>query len=163
MGSEQSSQSNSSESGSKNPKLKRGKSVPESSWPRNSQDGQHSRAASTNTSPGHSVCSDVDLPYISYTVNRPIGGNQPLAIHSSMIGSKMCAYRHRNYFLDSPKKPSIMSRGRSMQVEPQRSAKKTPKSTPKHNIVVVRAAVQENPDMDEDLFRLKVNFFLYRL
>lgn len=25
-------------------------------------------------SPGPSVCSDVDLPYISYTVNRPIGG-----------------------------------------------------------------------------------------
>ncbi|XP_060872939.1 BLOC-1-related complex subunit 5 [Metopolophium dirhodum] len=129
MGSEQSSQSNASESGSKNPKLKRGKSVPESSWPRNSQDGQHSRAASTNTSPGHSVCSDVDLPYISYMVNRPIG--------------------------DSPKKPSIMSRGRSMQVEPQRSVKKAPKSTPKHNIVVVRAAVQENPDIDEDLFRMK--------
>lgn len=74
MGSEQSSQSNSSQSGSKNPKLKRGKSVPESSWPRNSQDGQQSKAASANTSPGHSVCSDVDLPYISYTVNRPIGG-----------------------------------------------------------------------------------------
>lgn len=26
-------------------------------------------------SPGPSVCSDIDLPYISYTVNRPIGGN----------------------------------------------------------------------------------------
>lgn len=25
-------------------------------------------------SPGPSVCSDTDLPYISYTVNRPIGG-----------------------------------------------------------------------------------------
>lgn len=25
-------------------------------------------------SPGPSVCSDIDLPYISYTVNRPIGG-----------------------------------------------------------------------------------------
>lgn len=76
MGSEQSSQSNGPDSSSKNPKLKRGKSVPESSWPRSSQDGQHSRAASASTSPGHnSVCSDVDLPYVSYTVNRPIGGN----------------------------------------------------------------------------------------
>jgi len=27
-----------------------------------------------NTSPGPSICSDSDLPYISYTVNRPIGG-----------------------------------------------------------------------------------------
>lgn len=60
-------------------------------------------------------------------------------------------------YLDSPKKPSIMSRGRSVQVESQRSAKKTSKTIPKHNIVVVRAAVQENPNMDEDLFKLKVN------
>lgn len=28
-----------------------------------------------STSPGPSVCGDVDLPYISYTVNRPIGGS----------------------------------------------------------------------------------------
>lgn len=27
-----------------------------------------------STSPGPSICSDMDLPYISYTVNRPIGG-----------------------------------------------------------------------------------------
>ncbi|XP_050436986.1 BLOC-1-related complex subunit 5 [Adelges cooleyi] len=131
MGSEQSSQSNASENGSKskNVKLKRGKSVPESSWPRNSQDGQQSKAASTNTSPGHSVCSDNDLPYVSYTINRPIG--------------------------DSPKKPNIMTRGRSVQVESKRVVKKTTKATPKHNIVVVRAAVQDDQDMDEDLFRLK--------
>lgn len=82
MGSEQSSQSGGGGgSTGKNTKLKRGKSVPESSWPRgSSQDsGQHggSRAASANTSPGHSVCSDVDLPYVSYTVNRPIGGKWP--------------------------------------------------------------------------------------
>lgn len=25
-------------------------------------------------SPGPSVCGDIDLPYISYTVNQPIGG-----------------------------------------------------------------------------------------
>lgn len=45
-----------------------------------------------------------------------------------------------------------------MQVERERSKKKGPKTTPKHNIVVVRAALQENTDMDEDLFRLKVSF-----
>lgn len=50
-----------------------------------------------------------------------------------------------------------MNRGRSVQVEPKRTAKKVLKTTPKHNIVVVRAAVQDNPDMDEDLFRMKVN------
>jgi len=149
MGSEQSSQSNTSQSGSKNPKLKRGKSVPESSWPRNSsQDGQHSRAASANTSPGHSVCSENDLPYVSYTINRPIGG----IFEYNFIVTKCILIQ----CLDSPKKSSLMTRGRSMQVESKRSAKKTPKSTPKHNIVVVRSAVQENPDMDQDLFRLKV-------
>lgn len=46
-----------------------------------------------------------------------------------------------------------------MQVDTKRTIKKTVKVTPKHNIVVVRAAaLQENPDMDEDLFRLKVNY-----
>lgn len=53
-----------------------------------------------------------------------------------------------------------MTRGRSVQIESKRSAKKNQKSTPKHNIVVVRAAVQENPDMDEDLFRLKVYLYV---
>lgn len=35
-------------------------------------DGESGRPGSI--SPGPSVCSDSDLPYISYTVNRPIGG-----------------------------------------------------------------------------------------
>lgn len=34
--------------------------------------GENGRPGSI--SPGPSVCSDTDLPYISYTVNRPIGG-----------------------------------------------------------------------------------------
>lgn len=37
-----------------------------------SDDGETARPGSI--SPGPSVCSDTDLPYISYTVNRPIGG-----------------------------------------------------------------------------------------
>lgn len=53
-----------------------------------------------------------------------------------------------------------MTRGRSVQIESQKSTKKNQKTMPKHNIVVVRAAVQENPDMDEDLFRLKVYFYV---
>lgn len=155
MGSEQSSQSNAS-SQPRNPKLKRGKSVPESSWPRNSQDGQHcssSRAASANTSPGHSVCSDVDLPYVSYTVNRPIGGmyfTTKIYMNCREVNASMS-------WVDSPKKPSVMTRGRSMQADSKRSGKKNPKTMPKHNIVVVRPAVQVNPDMDEDMSRLKVN------
>ncbi|XP_050537089.1 BLOC-1-related complex subunit 5 isoform X2 [Daktulosphaira vitifoliae] len=126
-----SSQANvsSNQSKSKNMKLKRGKSVPESSWHHNSQDGHYSKAVSTNTSPGHSVCSDKDLAFVSYTINEPIG--------------------------DSPKKPSTITRGRSMQMETKKATKKLSKVAPKHNIVVVRAAVQEDKDIDEDLSRLK--------
>lgn len=39
-----------------------------------SENNEYGRPGST--SPGPSVCSDVDLPYISYTVNRPIGGKR---------------------------------------------------------------------------------------
>lgn len=37
--------------------------------------GEDGEGRPGSISPGPSVCSDSDLPYISYTVNRPIGGN----------------------------------------------------------------------------------------
>jgi hypothetical protein len=68
MGSEQSSQQGKAvRSG-----LRRGKSVPEY---RAEEKSQNEGEENTGTvSPEPSVCSDSDLPYISYTVNRPIGG-----------------------------------------------------------------------------------------
>lgn len=72
MGSEQSSQPNqASQARSRTGQLRRGKSVPEQK--RSDQENlDGSRPGSI--SPGPSICSDSDLPYISYTVNRPIGG-----------------------------------------------------------------------------------------
>lgn len=74
MGSEQSSQQGASEKLGRShlaSQLKRGKTVPGPST--QEDEGENSRNGSI--SPGPSVCSDSDLPYISYTVNRPIGGN----------------------------------------------------------------------------------------
>lgn len=70
MGSEQSSQHGKAvRSG-----LRRGKSVPDYR-PEDKQDGEDDTEDNTRTiSPEPSVCSDSELPYISYTVNRPIGG-----------------------------------------------------------------------------------------
>lgn len=39
-----------------------------------SQGSENESGRPGSISPGPSVCSDSDLPYISYTVNRPIGG-----------------------------------------------------------------------------------------
>lgn len=71
MGSEQSSQHGKSiRTG-----LRRGKSVP-NYRPENEENNDEDDDVETGTiSPEPSVCSDSDLPYISYTVNRPIGGN----------------------------------------------------------------------------------------
>lgn len=70
MGSEQSSQANPSQA-SRIGQLRRGKSVPES---KRAQEENMETSRPGSISPGPSVCSDSDLPYISYTVNRPIGG-----------------------------------------------------------------------------------------
>ncbi len=71
MGSEQSSQQGKAVRAG----LRRGKSVPDyrpDAEQRNDDDDEQNTGT---ISPEPSVCSDSDLPYISYTVNRPIGGN----------------------------------------------------------------------------------------
>lgn len=78
MGSEHSSQSNAAgkrlDANSKFANLRRQNTIanPGGSSAEYEVDGGSGRPRST--SPGPSLCSDVDLPYISYTVNRPIGG-----------------------------------------------------------------------------------------
>jgi hypothetical protein len=73
MGSEHSSQQGHVPSSGGRANLQRGKSVPERET--GPESGEGIRPGSI--SPGPSICSDSDLPYISYTVNRPIGGNAP--------------------------------------------------------------------------------------
>ncbi|CAG9855603.1 unnamed protein product [Phyllotreta striolata] len=80
-------------------------------------------------SPGPSVCSDVDLPYISYTVNRPIG--------------------------DSPKltNKQIVKKPASRRIQTPKLTKN--KST--HNIVVVRGATPSSAatEKDPEILRLQ--------
>ncbi|KAI4468238.1 bloc-1-related complex subunit 5 [Holotrichia oblita] len=79
-----------------------------------------------STSPGPSICSDSDLPYISYTVNRPIG--------------------------DSPKlsnKQLVKSKGTHRKTV-QKYIKKSV-----HNIVVVKPAISgPNVEKDPDILHL---------
>nr|XP_023018425.1 BLOC-1-related complex subunit 5 [Leptinotarsa decemlineata] len=75
-------------------------------------------------SPGPSVCSDVDLPYISYTVNRPIG-DSPKLTNKQLVKSK--------------------SRDRKPQQPKQTKLKNNT-----HNIVVVRGATLNNPSTEKD-------------
>ncbi|XP_050305837.1 BLOC-1-related complex subunit 5 isoform X2 [Anthonomus grandis grandis] len=82
-------------------------------------------------SPGPSVCSDIDLPYISYTVNRPIGDSPKLA-NKQLIKSK-CTTTRRS----------------------QTSKPKASKNA--HNIVVVRGGNENshNTEKDPDVLRLQ--------
>lgn len=52
--------------------LRRGKSVPEYHVEANVANDEEDETGTNSPEP--SVCSDSELPYISYTVNRPIGG-----------------------------------------------------------------------------------------
>jgi len=71
MGSEHSSQQGPASASGGHVNLQRGKSAPERDAGPDSGEG----IRPGSISPGPSICSDSDLPYISYTVNRPIGGN----------------------------------------------------------------------------------------
>ncbi|CAH1402719.1 unnamed protein product [Nezara viridula] len=139
MGSEQSTEAAPQKSkGSRIGQLKRGKSVPEQN--RQEQEIETSRPGSC--SPGLSVCSDSELPYISYTVNRPIG--------------------------DSPKHPAKQGhllRGKSLGANISPSRKSTLRKTPLsrvHNVVVVKpAAKEESTEKDPEILRLqKIPMFL---
>lgn len=54
--------------------FRRGKSLAERSESSTEEHEDSPGNRPGNTSPGPSICSDSDLPYISYTVSRPIGG-----------------------------------------------------------------------------------------
>ncbi|CAH1983469.1 unnamed protein product [Acanthoscelides obtectus] len=80
-------------------------------------------------SPGPSLCSDIDLPYISYTVNRPIGDSPKLA----------------NKQLVKPKTTRKVQQIKQL------------KSKSPHNIVVVRGGSIPTPgtEKDPDIVRLQ--------
>ena len=132
MGSEQSSHVGNAQgtegSRARMAQLRRGKSVP-------NRETLPENTPPRCTSPGPSICSDSDLPYISYTVNRPIG--------------------------DSPKmtnKQSQFYRGKSFGQEVTRRKSNAGNVGHKkaHNIVVVKPAISDpTADKDPDLVKLQ--------
>ncbi|XP_018318678.1 BLOC-1-related complex subunit 5 [Agrilus planipennis] len=79
-------------------------------------------------SPGPSLCSDVDLPYISYTVNQPIGDSPKFINRQQITKQKSLA---RKVQTKAPSKPV-------------------------HNIVVVKPAAQAvNIERDPEIMRLQ--------
>ncbi|KAK4878568.1 hypothetical protein RN001_011074 [Aquatica leii] len=78
-----------------------------------------------STSPGPSVCSDVDLPYISYTVNRPIG--------------------------DSPKLTKQAVKAKTQRKVQPKPVKKSTHNI----VVVKQAVTGPNVDKDPDIIRLQ--------
>lgn len=103
-------------------------------------------------SPGPSVCSDIDLPYISYTVNRPIGG--------TILGEfKINIFIYNIYQItDSPKltnKQLVKNKSNSRRTQQSKQTKN--KNNSAHNIVVVRGATPNTAgtEKDPDVVRLQ--------
>ncbi|XP_043494863.1 BLOC-1-related complex subunit 5 isoform X1 [Polistes fuscatus] len=137
MGSEQSSQSATQSTGNNRARagqLRRGKSVPNSE--RVPED-----TPPRCTSPGASICSDSDLPYISYTVNRPIGDSP------KMSNKQLQLYRGKSLGAQD-----ISRRRNSLSSHSHRK----PLSDKLHNIVVVKPAASDpSTEKDPDLVKLQ--------
>lgn len=131
-----------------------------------------------SSSPRPSISSDSDIPYISYTVNRPIGGS--LSFYPKILSDfyfhiwlsfyfklvEDCLNPCNLYFLDSPKLSS-KSPAHSLRASATPSPRSSPKvprpksyagSTSGHDIVVVKEGVSniETLDTDADYLKLKV-------
>lgn len=137
MGSEQSSQSGgqgTEGSRGRTAQLRRGKSVP-------NRERLPDDTPPRCTSPGPSICSDSDLPYISYTVNRPIGDSPKMTNKQSQL------YRGKSFG------PAEMSRRKSSAGAIGQRKSTTGKA---HSIVVVKPAVSDvSTDKDPDLVKLQ--------
>lgn len=111
-------------------------------------------SSSRPVSPPISVCSDSDLPYISYT-DRPIGGK---------LNYYYLLNINYHFFIlltDSPKlrnkgQASTSQRARSNSVPKKPSSFKKPKSSTAHNVVVVHSAAKDpGVEFNAEIQRLK--------
>ncbi|XP_028157495.1 uncharacterized protein LOC114350771 [Ostrinia furnacalis] len=82
MGSEQSSVPQKKQT-QRAPPVRRGHTIAVSNVPEARRSNEPT--ASGNNSPGASVCSDSELPYISYTVDRPIGDSPKTSTKSREV------------------------------------------------------------------------------
>lgn len=107
------------------PPVRRGHTIATSSFP---ETRRQDPTPSGNNSPGASMCSDSELPYISYTVDRPIGDSP-----------KHSAKQQRN-----DKKSLLQKRQLSLQARRNKRAR---------DIIVVKHAT--DTQLDEDIRRLQ--------
>ncbi|KAI8433250.1 hypothetical protein MSG28_015326, partial [Choristoneura fumiferana] len=126
MGSEQSSVPR--QKAQRAPPVRRGHTIAVSNVP---ESRRVEPSASGNNSPGASVCSDSELPYISYTVDRPIGDSPKASLKNQSQSSK---------------KSLLQRRQASLQ------ARKTKRA---RDIVVVKPAT--DTALDEDIRRLQAH------
>ncbi|CAK1546370.1 unnamed protein product [Leptosia nina] len=106
------------------PPVRRGYTVAGTSY----SDGRRDTIASGNNSPGASMCSDSELPYISYTVDRPIGDSPKHMSRAQRESKKSMAHR------------------RQMSVQARRTQRP-------RDIVVVKGP--SDSQLDEDIRRLQ--------
>ncbi|KAJ8872616.1 hypothetical protein PR048_026222 [Dryococelus australis] len=145
MGSENSTQHSQGTGFSRTSQFHRGKSA--SSQNGRGEDDEGGRPGSI--SPGPSICSDSDLPYISYTVNRPIGDSPKLT-------QKHEGQLQRGKSLGGAGASGPSSRSGSGMANKRQLSLITRSSGSGHNIVVVKPAVNaEMPGKDPDLLRLE--------
>ncbi|OWR45809.1 BLOC-1-related complex subunit 5 [Danaus plexippus] len=83
---------------SQRPPVRRGHTIATSNLP----DGRRQDSTSGNNSPGASMCSDSELPYISYTVDRPIG-DSPKTNKSQRTQDKKSLLQRRQLSLQARK------------------------------------------------------------
>lgn len=157
MGSEQSVQAQNSASGNAGPrsggagpKLQRGHTIatpggggPADHHATDTPSPSFASGSSRPVSPPISVCSDSDLPYISYT-DRPIGD-------SPKIRNKL---------------PATVRGARVAQNPPKRQASQpsssaTTRKTTAHNVIVVNPALKDGGlQLNEEIIKLKVHTFV---
>lgn len=133
--------------------FRRGKSLVERSESSTEEHDESSGNRPGNTSPGPSICSDSDLPYISYTVSRPIGDSPKLSNKQQL---------HRGRSLGGAI-PSLQQSGSANKNRHSTggmisgtSQKWNQQAQRPHSIVVVKAAADPvTLEKDPDLVRLQ--------
>ncbi|XP_072948541.1 BLOC-1-related complex subunit 5 [Epargyreus clarus] len=83
------------------PPVRRGHTIAGSNLP---ESCRTEATASGNNSPGASICSDTELPYISYTVDRPIGDSPKASSKTQRAGDKKSILQRRQLSLQARKK-----------------------------------------------------------
>ncbi|XP_061727711.1 BLOC-1-related complex subunit 5 [Cydia pomonella] len=99
MGSEQSSAA-APKAATRAPPVRRGYTI---AAPSSAPEHRREPPASGNNSPGASVCSDSELPYISYTVDRPIGDSPKTSTKNQRQDSKKSLLQRRQMSLQARK------------------------------------------------------------